>query len=83
MISDLIKMLRIRKSLRLLICNDEGILHMYSLDQEDGGDCSLIKQFKLVETKTVIDQSQILETTETLVKQGIVCLLGFLVQKLN
>jgi len=59
----------IRKSLRLLICNDEGILHMYSLDQEEGGDCSLIKQFYLVETKSVIDQSQILETTESLVKQ--------------
>merc|ERR1711872_800241 len=59
----------IRKSLRLLICNDEGILHMYSLDQEEGGDCSLIKQFHLVETKSVIDQSQILETTEQLVKQ--------------
>jgi len=59
----------IRKSLRLLVCNDEGVLHMYSLDQEDGGDCSLIKQFMLVENKTVIDQSQILETTETLVKQ--------------
>ena len=62
---------RIRKSLRLLICNDEGILHMYSLDQEEGGDCSLIKQFYLVETKSVIDQSQILETTEQLVKQGL------------
>merc|ERR1719348_848700 len=59
----------IRKSLRLLICNDEGILHMYSLDQEEGGDCSLIKQFHLVETKSVIDQSQILETTEQLVNQ--------------
>merc|ERR1712106_1094607 len=59
----------IRKSLRLLICNDEGFLHMYSLDQDEGGDSSLIKQFQLVESQTVVDQNEFLETTDTPVKQ--------------
>eukprot|EP00090_Calanus_glacialis_P045324 TRINITY_DN8342_c0_g1_i1.p1 TRINITY_DN8342_c0_g1~~TRINITY_DN8342_c0_g1_i1.p1 ORF type:complete len:459 (+),score=81.73 TRINITY_DN8342_c0_g1_i1:169-1545(+) len=62
----------IRKSLRLLICNDEGFLHMYSLDQDEGGDCSLIKQFKLVESPTIVDQNEFLETTETPEKQDAV-----------
>jgi len=35
----------IRRSLRLVVCNVEGQLQLYSLDQEDGGDCSLIRQF--------------------------------------
>jgi len=62
----------IRKSLRLLICNEEGFLHMYSFDQEEGGDCSLIKQFKLVENPTVLDQNELLETTEKPAKQDAV-----------
>jgi len=54
----------IRKSLRLLICNEEGFLHIYNLDQEEGGDCSLIKQFKFIENLPLVDQSQVLETEE-------------------
>jgi len=47
----------IRKSLRLLVCNEEGFLHIYNLDQDEGGDCSLIKQFKLIENPSLVDQS--------------------------
>jgi len=39
----------IRRSLRLLVCSSEGFLHLYSLDQAEGGDCSLIRQFLLAE----------------------------------
>jgi len=39
----------IRRSLRLLVCSSEGFLHLYSLDQNEGGDCSLIRQFPLAE----------------------------------
>lgn len=37
----------IRKSLRLLFASNEGVLYIYNLDIEEGGDCSLIKQFIL------------------------------------
>jgi len=37
----------IRKSLRLVVCDGTGCLGLYSLDQEEGGDCSLIRQFLL------------------------------------
>eukprot|EP00092_Neocalanus_flemingeri_P102330 GFUD01130890.1.p1 GENE.GFUD01130890.1~~GFUD01130890.1.p1 ORF type:complete len:480 (+),score=94.25 GFUD01130890.1:107-1546(+) len=60
----------IRKSLRLLICNEEGFLLMYSLDTEEGGDCSLIKQFKLVESPTVLLQNEIVETSDAPTNQG-------------
>eukprot|EP00092_Neocalanus_flemingeri_P001120 GFUD01001193.1.p1 GENE.GFUD01001193.1~~GFUD01001193.1.p1 ORF type:complete len:480 (+),score=82.30 GFUD01001193.1:248-1687(+) len=60
----------IRKSLRLLICNEEGFLLMYSLDTEEGGDCSLIKQFKLVESPTVLHQNEIVETSDAPTNQG-------------
>ena len=43
---------------------------MYSFDQDEGGDCSLIKQFKLVESPTVLDQNDFLETSEEPKKQG-------------
>jgi len=39
----------IRRSLRLLVCSSEGFLHLYNLDQTEGGDCSLIRQFLLAE----------------------------------
>merc|ERR1712130_105424 len=43
----------IRRSLRLLVCSSEGFLHLYSLDQAEGGDCSLIRQFPLAEEVVV------------------------------
>jgi len=43
----------IRRSLRLLVCSSEGFLHLYSLDQAEGGDCSLIRQFQLEEELVV------------------------------
>merc|ERR1711974_128075 len=43
----------IRRSLRLLVCSSEGFLHLYSLDQTEGGDCSLIRQFPLAEEVVV------------------------------
>jgi len=43
----------IRRSLRLLVCSSEGFLHLYSLDQAEGGDCSLIRQFLLAEDLVV------------------------------
>jgi len=39
----------IRKSLRLVVCDSSGCFGIYGFDQDDGGDCSLIKQFFLVE----------------------------------
>lgn len=43
----------IRRSLRLLVCSSDGYLHLYSLDQAEGGDCSLIRQFLLGEELVV------------------------------
>merc|ERR1712110_1034600 len=43
----------IRKSLRLLFASNEGVLYIYNLDTEEGGDCSLIKQFLLVSQPTM------------------------------
>ena len=43
----------IRKCLRLVVCDGAGRLGLYSLDQDEGGDCSLIKQFALTNTDTV------------------------------
>ena len=40
---------RIRKSLRLVVCDGSGCLGLYSFDQQEGGDCSLIRQFFLVD----------------------------------
>jgi len=37
----------IRKCLRLVVCDGTGRLGLYSLDQGEGGDCSLIKEFSL------------------------------------
>lgn len=42
----------IRKSLRLVVCDATGWVGLYSLDQEEGGDCSLIRQFLLVDSDT-------------------------------
>merc|ERR1711974_459639 len=33
--------------------SSEGFLHLYSLDQTEGGDCSLIRQFPLAEEVVV------------------------------
>ena len=44
---------RIRKSLRLVVCDGTGCLGLYSLDQEEGGDCSLIRQFLLASDSSV------------------------------
>jgi len=38
----------IKKSLRLVVCDGSGCLGLYSFDQQEGGDCSLIRQFFLV-----------------------------------
>merc|ERR1712106_505120 len=40
----------IKRSLRLVVCNTEGQLQLYGLDQEEGGYCSLIRQFLLAGT---------------------------------
>jgi len=45
----------IRKCLRLVVCDGTGCLGLYSLDLEEGGDCSLIKQFSLADTDPEID----------------------------
>jgi len=45
----------IRKCLRLVVCDGTGCLGLYSLDLEDGGDCSLIKQFSLANTEADTD----------------------------
>jgi autophagy-related protein 18 len=38
---------RIRNTLRLLIASSDGYLYLYALNLEEGGDCSLIKQFQV------------------------------------
>merc|ERR1712213_61567 len=45
----------IRKSLRLVVCDGTGCLGLYSFDQEEGGDCSLIRQFFLIDEDTCQD----------------------------
>jgi len=45
----------IRKCLRLVVCDGTGCLGLYSLDLEEGGDCSLIKQFSLANTDSDTD----------------------------
>ena len=35
--------------MRLVVCDSSGCFGIYGFDQDDGGDCSLIKQFFLVE----------------------------------
>jgi len=42
----------IRKSLRLVVCDATGWVGLYGLDQEEGGDCSLIRQFLLIDSDT-------------------------------
>uniref|UniRef100_A0A0K2SXX1 Uncharacterized protein n=1 Tax=Lepeophtheirus salmonis TaxID=72036 RepID=A0A0K2SXX1_LEPSM len=37
----------IKKVLRLLVASQDGYLYMYGLDVNEGGDCSLIRQFRL------------------------------------
>jgi len=37
----------IKKMLRLLLASEDGYLYVYSLDVNEGGDCSLIRQFHL------------------------------------
>merc|ERR1712198_277175 len=61
----------IRRSLRLLVCSSEGFLHLYSLDQAEGGDCSLIRQFPLAEEVVVpgsvgeeVDEEQVKKKEE-------------------
>jgi len=39
----------IRSSMRLLLASQDGYLYIYNLDQEDGGDCSLLQQFQLAD----------------------------------
>ena len=34
-----------------MVCDSTGCLGLYSFDQDEGGDCSLIKQFYLVDNK--------------------------------
>ena len=40
---------RIRKTLRLLLASSDGILYMYAVNLDEGGDCSLIKQFQVAQ----------------------------------
>jgi len=46
----------IRKQLRLVVCDESGWLGVYSLDLTEGGDCSLIRQFSLVQ-QTGLEES--------------------------
>lgn len=39
----------IKKSLRVLLASEDGFLYMYSLDVTEGGDCQLIRQFRLTD----------------------------------
>ena len=34
-----------------MVCDSTGCLGLYSFDQDEGGDCSLIKQFYLVDNE--------------------------------
>ena len=36
-----------------MVCDGTGCLGLYSLDQEEGGDCSLIRQFLLASDSSV------------------------------
>lgn len=38
----------IQKVLRLLVASSDGYLYIYSIDKNEGGDCNLIKQHKLL-----------------------------------
>ena len=40
---------RIKKSLRVLLASEDGFLYMYNLDVNEGGDCQLIRQFRLTD----------------------------------
>lgn len=39
---------RIQKQMRLLVASQDGYLYVYSLDMNEGGDCTLLKQHRLV-----------------------------------
>ncbi|XP_023321817.1 WD repeat domain phosphoinositide-interacting protein 2 [Eurytemora carolleeae] len=39
----------IRNSVRLLLASQDGRLYIYNLDHKEGGDCSLIQQFQLID----------------------------------
>ena len=41
--------------MRLVVCDGTGCLGLYSFDQEEGGDCSLIRQFFLIDEDTCQD----------------------------
>ncbi len=42
---------RIKKVLRLLVASEDGYLYLYALNVEEGGDCNLMRQFKLMDEK--------------------------------
>jgi len=54
----------IRKSLRLVVCDGTGCLGLYSFDQEDGGDCSLIRQFFLVDEDACQDLGPVSDASD-------------------
>ena len=66
---------RIKKTLRLLLASEDGFLYVYGLDLNDGGDCSLIKQFRLTGDELIHssestnslggDETKIKPTTQT------------------
>lgn len=39
----------IKKTLRVLLASEDGFLYMYNLDVNEGGDCQLIRQFRLTD----------------------------------
>jgi hypothetical protein len=39
---------RIQKVLRLLVASADGTLYVYNLDTNEGGDCTLLKQYRFV-----------------------------------
>jgi len=39
---------RIQKVLRLLVASADGTLYVYNLDSNEGGDCTLLKQYRFV-----------------------------------
>jgi len=46
----------IRGSLRLLLANQEGCLNIYNLDSAEGGECSLIQQFRTAGEESTLDE---------------------------
>lgn len=45
---------RIQKVLRLLVASADGTLYVYNLDTNEGGDCTLLKQYRFVPVSLIL-----------------------------